>query len=196
MIPGTHPKRDGDTKVLQTVHLLFDLLPTFSGTQIDVALRFFALALGRFEDPVCKLGARVGHRQRSGPQAVFGLDDFIPAELDALSKSGNVGIGAERRFRLREDRKDGDSGVATQYGDRRSSACLRRAVGLRHEGRSTDDVEGSYSEEPVKGRVLVKRRTDRTIKAFWVLIQTPFGRFDEYRTSEGRTSWDRIRHAS
>lgn len=170
----THPKRDGDTKVLQTVNLLFDLLSTFSGTQVDVALRFFALALGRFEDPVCKLGTRVGHRQRGGPQAVFGLDDFITAELDALSERGDVGIGAERRVRLREDGKDGDSGVATQYGDGRSSACLRRAVGLRYEGRSTDDVEGSYSEDPVKGECLVKRRTDQTIKVIWLLIQTPF----------------------
>ena len=130
-------------------------MSTFSSTQIDVALRFLALSLGRLENPICKLSTGVGHRQRSGPQPIFRLDYFIASELDALGESGDVRIGAQRRLTLREDGEDGDSGVATQYGDRRSGTCPRRAVGLRHKGRSTHDIEGSYSEDPVRGEVLV-----------------------------------------
>ena len=130
---GTYPKRNSDTEELQTVNLLFDLLSTLGSTQIDVALRLPALALGCLEYPIRKLGTGVGHRKCSGPQAIFSFDDFVTAELDARGESGDVGVGAEGRFGLREDREDSDSGVATQYGDRRGGRRLRCAIGLRNE---------------------------------------------------------------
>jgi len=158
--PGTHPKRNGDTEELQPVDLLLDLFSTLSSIQVDVALRLHHLALRRLEDPIRKLGTGVGHRQCSGPQAIFRLDDFITAELDALGESGDVGVGAEGRFGLREDGEDSDSGVATQYGDGRGRGYFGCTVGLRYEGRSADNVEGSYSEDPV-GQASVQSKTDR-----------------------------------
>lgn len=101
------------------------------------------LALDGAEDGVSHAGTGHGHGESGRASTVLGLDDLVTTELDTLdelSVGGKVGV-----VRLREERDDGDTGVATNDGD-----VLVLGVGsldLGDESGSTDNVEGGDTEE-------------------------------------------------
>lgn len=101
------------------------------------------LALDGAEDGVSHAGTSHGHGESGRASTVLGLDNLVTTELDTLdelSVGGEVGVVG-----LREERDDGDTGVATNDGD-----VLVLGVGaldLGNESGGTDNVEGGDTEE-------------------------------------------------
>lgn len=103
------------------------------------------LALGGTEEGLGEAGTGHGHGESGRAGTVLGLDDLVTAELDAVDQgiAGLTGDGGVAR--LRQQRDDGDTGVATDDGD-----LLARGVGvldLGDEARGTDNVQGGDTEQ-------------------------------------------------
>lgn len=103
------------------------------------------LSLRGLQQALGEACSRHRHRQSRGPGTVLGLDDLVPAELDAVDEviegfAGEVGVVG-----LREEGHDGDAGVATDDGD-----GLVGGIGvldLGEEAGGADDVEGGDAEK-------------------------------------------------
>lgn len=101
------------------------------------------LTLGSLEEGLSEASTGHGHGESGRASSVLGLDDLITTELDAGEESlvaNKVGVLA-----LGEEWDDGNTGVTANNGD-----VLISWVGLldlRDEAGSTDDIEGSDTEE-------------------------------------------------
>lgn len=102
-------------------------------------------ALRSLQERLSEAGTSEGHGEGGGTSTVLGLDDLVTTELDAVDESVtdltlNVGVVG-----LREQRNDGNTGVATNNGDE-----LVGGVGLldlRDETGGANNIQGGNTEE-------------------------------------------------
>jgi len=123
------------------------------------------LALQRLDDQTGKFVAGLSHAECRASSSVFGLDDFIATELNAMGQRFDVGFGYaawEGWFGLREDRKDGHAGVTTEDGNFDCRSKREVVENLGEESGGSDDVEGGYTEESlgIKGATLLQNLGD------------------------------------
>lgn len=85
------------------------------------------------------------HGESSGTSAILGLDDFVTTELNTVDQSV-TGLAVNARVaRLRQERDNGHTRVATNDGN--TLVSWVSALELRDEARSADNIEGGDTED-------------------------------------------------
>ena len=103
------------------------------------------LTLGGLEEGASETSTSESHGEGSGTSAILGLDDFVTTELNTVDQSV-TGLAVNARVaRLRQERDNGHTRVATNDGN--TLVSWVSALELRDEARSADNIEGGDTED-------------------------------------------------
>jgi hypothetical protein len=103
------------------------------------------LALRSLQQTLCEASTSHSHGESCRASTILGLDDFVTTELNAVDKSIELLSGDIRVARLRDQRHNSDTRVATNNGD----VLISRVGSLDFgdESGSTDNIKGGDTEE-------------------------------------------------